>query len=534
MTKYSQAAGVALGWTTVAVAGLVEPIVGRGRHMDLYHWGGRPANLFGPVLLAFALIWVALTLLLSSALKPGRWRVAVWGAMLVLLPWRLLDAAGDVAHVPGWLTLPSSAFALAALALLVIFWRRLWERPFERVMDVASNVLQLLAFVGAFCLVTLVWMWWSARDLNDPRPLHAESESTAQRPAHPRIICIVFDELSQQQVFDQRFPGLELPAFDDLASTSTMLTRVHPAGFKTEQVLPSLFSGKPIADVEATVTGQLLIKPQSGDRWRRFHAEDSVFQDALSRGYSTTIDGWYNPYCRIMPSVLDHCLWFYNVSVESGMTTEGSFRSNFLEAVNDVARSEALEKLLNRVDEVDPPKLPRRDLQRLDYERLHSAAEADLKNADRSFLLVHMPVPHPYGMFNRHTGKFVRSHATYIDNLALANRCMAEFRAVLQDSGQWDSSVVLVMGDHSWRTNNMWRLQKTNWTSEEEAASHGGEFDERPVYMVKMPGQNTGQRIDAPYAALRTRQLLDGVMRGQVTDAAQFAAWVQAGGSGVR
>ena len=47
--------------------------------------------------------------------------------------------------------------------------------------------------------------------------------------------------------------------------------------------------------------------------------------------------------------------------------------------------------------------------------------------------------------------------SSYVDNLALADKCLAGIRQTLEQTGQWDSSTVVVMGDHSWRTKQFWK-----------------------------------------------------------------------------
>ena len=63
-----------------------------------------------------------------------------------------------------------------------------------------------------------------------------------------------------------------------------------------------------------------------------------------------------------------------------------------------------------------------------------------------------MAVPHPGGIYNRSTRTFSTLNATYIDNLALADSYLAHVRSLLKAQGKWDSSAVVIMGDHSWRT----------------------------------------------------------------------------------
>jgi hypothetical protein len=60
-------------------------------------------------------------------------------------------------------------------------------------------------------------------------------------------------------LYERRFPGLTLPAFDRLARQSTIFTHVVPAGLLTEKVLPSLMSGVPVDKIRSSVNGRMLM-----------------------------------------------------------------------------------------------------------------------------------------------------------------------------------------------------------------------------------------------------------------------------------
>ena len=76
-------------------------------------------------------------------------------------------------------------------------------------------------------------------------------------------------------------------------------------------------------------------------------------------------------------------------------------------------------------------------------------------------------------------------------------------QVLLEQRGEWDSSTVVVMGDQSWRTKRNW-VGTPQWTSEDQLASRGGQFDDRPAYIDKLRGQQVGATIDTRYEAIRT------------------------------
>jgi hypothetical protein len=281
---------------------------------------------------------------------------------------------------------------------------------------------------------------------------------------------------------------------------------VIPAGIKTEEVLPSLITGEPISRIRSSPSGQLFTHGPSGT-WKNFDQHQTVFQDALDVGYNTGIAGWYNPYCRILPNVLDSCFWIFSYADKNHISPSFSIRENLMA----------------------PFRRDDRDQNRLhieDFRKLSRAADSILQDSSLDFILLHMPVPHPYGIYNRTIGNFATEPTSYIDNLALADRYLAHVREILERSGEWDASAIIVMGDHSWRTQLLW-LKSEAWSHEDQLASHGGQFDDRPAYIVKLPHQHQPARIDSPFSAVKTRQLLDAIIKNQITSQQSLAAWAR-------
>jgi beta-xylosidase len=82
------------------------------------------------------------------------------------------------------------------------------------------------------------------------------------------------------------------------------------------------------------------------------------------------------------------------------------------------------------------------------------------------------------------------------------------------------------MGDHGWRTQQIW-AHTFGWTKEDELASHGGQYDSRPVYLVKLPNQTTPAHIDIPFQTVNTRKLFDALMAHRINTPADLATWAQ-------
>jgi hypothetical protein len=519
MRKLIESASVALGITAIYLLWLIGPLVSP-RHATIYHWSGSASQLFLPPILDFCLLWVMLTLLLLFARRPGRLRVAVWSWAVFSTPWIALKTWVRVSEIKPPASLNDWLFstALVATLLLVVFWRPTFAAKFETVVKIASTFLIFVSISGLAFLFELAWFGWQARSLNAQMPLHHSVASQSTSTGKPRIIWIVFDELSYEQLYERRFQGLQLPAFDQLASQSTVFTHVIPAGIRTAQILPSFMTGHPVDGSRSSADGRhLLLHNRNTKEWLEFDQHNSVFQDALNKGYSTAVVGWYNPYCRILPEVLDHCFWALG-------HTAATLQASMMGPLLYLAEGTSAYRLLPFF-QVSKSVGLESESHIYDYQTLLKETDKVLDNRSANFVLLHLPVPHPDGIYNRATDKFAFSHSSYIDNLALADKCLAHIRSRMESGGEWDSSTVVVMGDHSWRTKLLWR-SSPGWTEEDEVASQGGRFDDRPAYIVKLPQQSVGARIDTPFAAVNTRELLDALLAQNIRSTEDLSTWV--------
>jgi len=523
---------IALGLSNIATYWMTGALIS-SHHLMVYHWSGSVFALFAPVWLNLIAIWIAVAVLLHSTLLSRIWRRVVWVGILVALPalavisFKLGSGNSDIVLGPGiqshihflylWLYGISPLLWIG----LLICWRPQLDQYFERAVRFVEVVLMFSGVAGAALLAQLAWCNWMAIGLNNQPALHVQSTAQA---AKPRILWLVMDELSYQQVYEQRFPGLALPKFDRLAKESAVFTQVIPAGQNTDRIIPALISGRPIADIRSSAAGELWAREQGSNEWRAYDQHDTVFQDALKEGYSTGLVGWWNPYCRTLPAVLDHCYWTAWFMEHKGFAENATLgmklKATVLRAIYELAKM-----LPNRANDwIDTIGTDDKLHVAQTYLDLSGQADKLLSDSSANFVMVHIPIPHPMGIYNRVTGQFSAESTSYIDNLALSDLYLAHLRSELEARGEWDSTTLVLMGDHGWRT-HIWKDQ--SWDETDEAASHGGKFDSRPGYIVKLPNQKTGMRINEPFHALETRALLDALMNGQIKTETDLEAWVK-------
>lgn len=425
-----------------------------------------------------------------------RWlRFALPGALLALLI-KVVGINVD-ANIRSWILI----LAVLGTTLLVLLLHRKSERGWQAVSKLTQAAL---AGTGIFFLIVVVQLVRIAMWRPGPNFADHMSAVNSTLDKRPRVVWILFDELSYQQTFGDRYQNLRLPNFDKLRETSTVFTDVQPVENYTELAIPSIMLGKPIEETTYTFHSHLLVLTQGRHSFHPFDAAQTPFAVARERGLTTGVVGWYNPYCSMLGPYLNLC---YRISEEDIPLLFG-VRDGFWK---DVANP----WIHYLTDAFSPAGRNRPALRRVHtFKDLLEHSDWALEQENLDFIFIHLPLPHPPGFYNRETQQFDDSgNRSYVDNLALSDRTLGQLMAILQQSPRWKNTDVIICGDHSWRT-WLWS-PRSGWTAEDQAASHGGSYDARPVLMVHLAGQTTAATATAPYPLLGVHDILDDLLEGK-------------------
>ena len=466
------------------------------------------AIALGLLLLRRTPVWPAARLALAIAL-PGLlfWRDAA------LIPWPPRPRSLFLAVWPRlalWHWPPRIGVILAGVAVwaaLLILARFRTPRLFSRVTE-AGGVFA--AGLGVFALIVCVELVRISLWTPGPKEFHPSAVAAAAvspSQPHARLVWIVFDELGQDQSFEHRAPSLALPHFDALRSVSTLYARVAPAGDATSAVLPALFLGEPVARADYSSRNRLLVRGKDGGDWHPFDAERSLFASARRRGWTTAIAGWWNPYCPVFAGVVDDCYWANYDSYDPPMALMGSLWQNV------AAPFRLLAKDVEEPGSTDWHKAAFRARQHLaSFEDLRTRTLALIHSSNADFLFLHLPLPHPPGIYDRRTQRLAgEAGHSYIDNLALADIALGEMMHGLVETPRWPETTLIVNGDHSWRT-NLWR-SLPGWTREDETASRGI-FDDRPLVLIRHAGQVEPEEVRERWKLLELHGVIEGLLQG--------------------
>lgn len=433
----------------------------------------RPADLAFLALIAVALINLAD--LLRRTLSEG-WSLARVMRHLMLLdePWKI----GVIA----------SLLAFVALCLAILLSRRA-SRFVARSIYVVGVILSAFAVSNA---VQALWHLGTGAQAGVPGTPASGAATSADRVSG-RVVWLIFDELDARDLFAQRKPDRDYPAFDALRRQSTYFTRVHPAGGSTVQAVPTLWLGRHVAHAEPKGPSQLAVRLDGETEMRDLRTLPHLFAEAKARGAEIAAVGWYHPYCRLFPAELSRCHEFF-VYTARPTRTEG-FTDAFTRTLN------SLHVFWRWVIQIET------------YERMRAESLDAATDPRFDFVAVHVSVPHRPYVFDPKRGELTWFGAglQYEDNLALADRYLGELRDAMIETGLWDDTAVIATADHG-------RRDKGDGTHRDKAGIV-------PLF-VKLPGQRHGAVITQEVHAEIQRDLILELLTGTAPGVDQLASWL--------
>ena len=514
---FLQGAGLATLYITLYAADFLNSTLG-----DAYHRFFPLTTIYRAIFLMTLILWLSggLAFFLLEGLSLW-WKRILWILPIVLLPllfFRSMSAAFFEFPRMAIATLGlehalTPAVAVAALLLLFAASRiPVASRIYDRCIR-GTRICYMVAGFGLLVIIPRIGL----RALQSAPPENPGFQRTglpAVSPSAPRIVWILMDELSYDQIFDSRQPDVLLPNFDRLARSSVVFSDLQPPaaapgpGAATEAVVPSLLLGKVIVELRKPYPGPPSYRSIPGGAWQRFNERDTIFASAHSLGWTTGVAGWYNPYCRLLPHVLDRCVWVLSeplrADLAGGLSTNHSVSENlsvmmpFHSTVNHLIHGSTNEFARTHID---------------DYVSVMSYAKELIQDSRIRFVFIHLPRPHPPGIYDR-VQQSIGDHGTYLDNLVLADQSLAALQDVIQSTPAAANTTLIISSDHSWRT-YMWKGTPA-WSAEAMRITQGGKFDPRPVLIVHLPGEDGPQIIAKPVNLLFAHNLLEALLRGQI------------------
>jgi len=498
------------------------------RFVDYYRAAPAGHTMVAATLLVVLTLSVVFFAIVSLGLRVTQPRLALTLRTAVtltfLFPVYLLDYVVRSSDLTGPSFLAAKAVVylgyVGVVSAAVLYAVLQKEGAFRVLLGVNQALVPLL-------LVTLAGHMWSAfgqEKFSAGSHLASRTGVRRARPSgHPRILWVLFDEFDYNLGFVSRPASLDLPEFDRLRRESLAADNAFPAAPETLLALPSLISGQQLCGAQILGPSGLSLCRENGRKNGPWLASETIFARLLSQGSSSGVVGWYHPYCRLFPEALTACEFVASTNTvllvrEAYARRVGTVRFGWY-----LLRSQfALLPLVPPAISPDILDLGRIE-QLSEFQKIHAAALKYAVDPELDFAMFHYPIPHPYGIYDRRAGAFsVRPEATYIDNMALADRVLGEIRRGLETSGLWERTALVISSDHALR----------HWDSLlvdglKHSPTLGGTGLERIPFFVRLPGETVGKSYAPRVNTLLTGDLILAISRGELSTLGEVENWLQ-------
>jgi len=476
------------------------------------------------VLLLAAVYWVSITLIRRSG-KPWLLKIAkcIFVAILILplntlrmtftsLSFRAIETAIGTPLI----TLISIVLSLAFL-FVVIRYRDMILR--------ASLVF--LRGLSCFAILTFGQSIWYVFSYHQPLVVSADAVRDMKPPRQtastPRVVWLLFDELDQEITFTHRPPSIKLPEMDRFKESAFVSGNAYPPSNATALSMPALIDGTFVSKTDPVSPGEIMLRLGDTNEVVKWSEQKNVFSDAVQAGANTAVVGWYHPYCRVLADDLNSCY------VSGDDTAQWSLFqvlvAQWERTLYTVPLFQSLAYSTGLIDQ-----LPRaaffRQHQTQTYLEVMEQAKSVAADKDFGLVLIHLPVPHPPGIYDPKTQTLTTArHHSYLDNLELADRALGELRRSMEMAGTWDNTTVIITADHYWRVET-WSGSGA-WEPEEQSTLSKTK-DHRIPFMIKMAGQKETYSYEQTFNTVLLRSLIGAIMHREIAEPAGIANWLDA------
>lgn len=408
---------------------------------------------------------------------------------------------------------------VCVLLFLIVRFRRRVPQAIVALLLIASPLFPILMLSGLWSYSTV-----DLRRVADEKP----SPMLPGGRLRPRLVWIIFDELDDRMLFAARPGSIEIPEFYRLRSQSIYGPARAP-GKATLWSMPSFLLGKRVVTLKLD-TSLLDVKFGKRDSFENAASLPNVFRSARIFGLNSGLTGWHHPYCRVFGSDLNDCSWasfgMRAIVVERLLRTR-SFLRNALYLLNWQARwsvpilvepthwvaSEPEESRMWRQEQIE------------DMRFIMGNALRMLRDPDLNLIFIHLPVPHPAGIWDTRAKKFTVENSTYFDNIALSDAALGQIRGEMEQMRDWDSSTVIVSSDHPYRTET-WKA--TSFWKPEMARVTRNRQEIYVPFFLKLPGQRSAVQYKTEFNNVVTADLALQILKGQVKTSGDAVQWLDA------
>jgi hypothetical protein len=280
----------------------------------------------------------------------------------------------------------------------------------------------------------------------------------------------------------------------------------------TLESLSSLTTGSEINETTWDA-GSIRLQMESGDT-RSWNELPNIFELAREAGLNTAVAGWWLPYCSDLADALVAC---------STPTIDELRPSTVYASVVHQLHEHVEGHWVRARLGLENGWSMRRELFAM-YQKVHRDGMAMVADPGLGLVLLHWPIPHPLGIYDRYTDRISFSRQNnHLDNYELVDQALGEIRAALVTSGLDERTTILLTSDHPLRPDE-WNYRAT-WTAEESTVSQEQQFPWVP-FLLRLAGETAPIPYSKQFNTLLAKDLILDILAGQVLTADDASAWI--------
>lgn len=380
----------------------------------------------------------------------------------------------------------------------------------------------LLLFLSPFILLTYGLSAYKIRHIAKLDNFNQlQAPILLAKSPHPKVVWIVFDELDQRIIFDDRPSHLSLHEIERLKTESLYATEAQIAAEKTISAIPALTTGKPIRSAKVIDSHELELSIEGQTYTPLWNEVSTVFSKAYKQGFNTALIGFFHPYKRILGNHLAFCPG----SCHDGMQPNKSFAKTYLELLAlwqgfPFMTFDGKEKSHIQMEK-------RRDIHLNTYAYLIAQTREALRKSELDLIFIHLPIPHLPVIYNTKEKQLSSSHHSftpYQENLQLVDETLKIIREQLEQSGEWQRTVLIVTSDHGlrkerWGPLNVFPIESEIW--------EGIKINQARIpFIVRFPYQKNTLRYDKPFSSLLTKDIVLNILSKKIQTAENLSDWL--------
>ncbi len=329
---------------------------------------------------------------------------------------------------------------------------------FFRAASLTLLVVSPLALVTG---ATILSMKPGPSDLNSLSKNHRSSSSSNGL----RVIWILVDEWDNRLTYSYRWDDISLPALDAFRDQAIVFNDAQPSANETKLCIPTILTGQNVTGIKIDGNDAELTL-DDGKRTLNFSTIPNIFSKLAAKGFSSSVIGWYLPYCRLIGQWTQDCEWWEASFI--GTPRSMSFSRQML------LQARLFFETRNHSPFGQPAKFQgyMETHQAMTQKLMHAAIDANL-----DLVFAHVPYMHRPFFYNRESNKFdLKGNpiSGYWDSMVLWDRILGQLIQTIESSPVSARTAIVLTADHSLRISGLL----------------DGRKDPRVPLMIRTPSKN--------------------------------------------